>query len=163
MPDIIKLASLLVFVFFIVAFYYALRHPNGPVFPLRRSDLLRKVGPLVTGQLNSVAVRFLTKAGGIERVLLQVVYHYSINGEVYTITLPTDSLKVGAARIQRAVTSLEFEHQVPDRLELSDGTVLADRASIREYYRAQVQAYMPEVQVLYSKKQPAFSTVRDWA
>jgi 4-amino-4-deoxy-L-arabinose transferase-like glycosyltransferase len=163
MPDIIKIVALVLFIFVLAAFYYALRHPNGPVFPVRRSDLLKKIGPLATGTLQKISVRFLTRAGGIERILLQATYAYTVKDDTFTISLPTDSIKIRAPHIQRAITSREFEREVPESLELVDGTVLPDRASIEHYYLEHVREQLGEVEVLYAKKQPTLSTVRDWA
>ena len=158
----LNLVLLVIAAFLLVAMYYALRYPNGRVFPTRRDKLLRKVGPLATGVLDDAQLRFYTEAGGVKRVTLNATYAYEVRGERFTLTLPTDSLKLPGPGIREALTAREFERDVPERLELEDGTVLEGRETIRRHYLERLRARTPEVQVLYSGKRPALSTVRDW-
>jgi hypothetical protein len=151
-----------VLVFVGVAMYYALKFPNGKWFPSGRDKLLRKVGPLATGTLERLNVRSLTRAGGTPRLLMNADYHYEVKGDTHTITLPLESGKLNAPAIQDAVTTREFEREIPERLELNDGTVLEGRETIRQYYLEALRQRTPTVQVLYDKGAPALSTVRDW-
>jgi hypothetical protein len=150
----VLLGALLVFIG--IAMYYALKYPNGKWFPSGRDKLLRKVGPLATGSLERLNVRSLTRAGGTPRLLMNADYRYDVKGAAFTITLPLESLKLNAPGIR------EFEREVPERLELSDGTTLDGRETIRQYYLELLRARTPTVQVLYDKGAPALSTVRDW-
>jgi hypothetical protein len=151
-----------VILFFAAAMYYALRFPNGKIFPSRRDKLLRKVGPLAVGKLEDVTIRFLTRAGGEVRVMLAAIYRYETKDSSFTITLPTESTKLGGGLIKTALTSQELEREMPERLELSDGTLLEGRETVRQYYLDLLRQKRPEVSVLYDRKRPMISTVRDW-
>ena len=154
--------------FFLVAFYVALRNPNGKLFPSRRDKLLRKVGPLADGVLETASLRFYTEAGGQKRVTLNATYRFEVDGEPQRITLPTDSLKLAGPGIQDAETvretlpDAERDVQLPERLTLEDGTRLEGRDRIRDHYLERLRAQKPQVKVLYDRKRPALSTVRDW-
>lgn len=148
--------------FIAAAFYYALRYPNGKVFPSRRDKLLRKVGPLATGRLEDVRVRFYTVAGGVNRVTLAATYAYDVRGERFSVTLPTDSAKLPGPGIREALTVREFDRDVPERVVLDDGTLLDGRETIRVHFLDALRQRSPEVQVLYSSRKPGLSTVRDW-
>jgi hypothetical protein len=156
------IALLLAAAFIAGALYYALKFPSGRWFPSGRDKLLRKVGPLATGTLESLNVRSLTRAGGTPRLLLNANYRYEVKGAPYTITLPLESLKLNAPGITEAITTREFEREVPDRLELQDGTRLEGRETIRLYYQERLREGRPTVDVLFDKGSPALSTVRDW-
>ena len=160
--NIFGVLLVLLAVFVGVAMYYALKFPNGKWFPSGRDKLLRKVGPLATGTLERLNVRSLTRAGGTPRLLMNAEYRYEVKGEAHTITLPLESLKLDAPAIRDAVTTREFEREIPERLELSDGTLLEGRETIRAYYLERLRQRTPTVQVLYDKGSPALSTVRDW-
>jgi hypothetical protein len=162
MSTLLIVLSVVVAAFILVAMYYALRYPNGKWFPSGRDKLLRKVGPLATGTLERLNVRYLTRAGGVLRLLFNADYRYEVKGEPYTITLPLESEKLGAPRITDAVTSKEFEREVAESLTLEDGTRLEGRETIRRYFEEKLQQRTPSVQVLYDKGKPALSTVRDW-
>jgi hypothetical protein len=154
-------------VFLMAAMYYAIRFPIGKVYPSRRAKLLRKVGPLASAALEDVAVRFYTAVGGVKRVTLAATYRYEVKGSSFTVTLPTDSAKIGGSSIQSAVTvreriTDEDEREFPERLELMDGTVLDGRERIRAHFLERLRSARPEVQVLFDTKNPALSTVRDW-
>ncbi len=153
--------------FLCAAMYYAIRFPIGKVYPSRRAKLLRKVGPLVTGALDDVAVRFYTVAGGVKRVTLAATYRYEVKGSSFSLTLPTDSAKLSGPVIREAKTvrervTEEEEREFPERLELDDGTVLDGRDRIRAHFLDRLRADRPSVQVLFDGKNPALSTVRDW-
>jgi hypothetical protein len=160
--NILVILLLLLAAFVGVAMYYALKFPNGKWFPSGRDKLLRKVGPLSTGALERVNVRSLTRAGGTPRLLMNAEYRYEVKGATHTITLPLESLKLNAPGITDAVTTREFEREIPERLELSDGTTLDGRETIRQYYFEKLLERTPTVQVLFDKGSPALSTVRDW-
>ena len=157
-----RLLLVLLVVFVALACYYALRHPNGRVFPSRRDKLLRKVGPLATGRLDDVTVRFYTEAGGTRRVTLGASYRYDVKGESFTVTLPTDSGRLGGPAIGAAEVRRELERDFPQALVLEDGTRLGSPEAIRVHYLARLRELRPEVPVLYSAKRPGLSTVRDW-
>lgn len=153
--------------FLCAAMYYAIRFPSGKVYPSRRAKLLRKVGPLVTGVLDDVAVRFYTVAGGVKRVTLAATYRYEVKGGSFTLTLPTDSTKIEGPVITEAQTVRERvtedeEREFPERLELEDGTVLDGRERIKTHFLDRLRSQRPEVKVLFDSKNPALSTVRDW-
>ncbi len=152
----------IIIIFFAAALYYALRFPNGKIFPSRRDKLLRKVGPLAVGKLEDVTIRFFTRAGGELRVMLAAIYRYETKDSSYTITLPTESAKLGGASIQNAVTSKDNDREMPERLELEDGLLLEGRENIRQHYLELLRLRSPEVSVLYDRKKPMISTVRDW-
>jgi hypothetical protein len=162
MSTFLTIVSVIVAAFIITAMYYALRFPNGKWFPSGRDKLLRKVGPLATGTLERLNVRYLTRAGGVPRLLFNADYRYEVKGQPYTITLPLESEKLDAPRIKDALTTREHEREVAERLVLEDGTTLEGRETIRQYYSDRLQARTPTVQVLYDKGAPALSTVRDW-
>ncbi len=154
-------------VFLLAAMYYAIRVPSGKVYPSRRAKLLRKIGPLASAVLDDVAVRFYSAVGGVKRVTLAATYRYEVKGTSFTVTLPTDSVKIGGSSIQKAVTvreriTEEDEREFPERLELMDGTVLDGRERIRAHFLERLRLERPEVQVLFDSKNPALSTVRDW-
>lgn len=154
-------------VFLCAAMYYAIRFPSGKVYPSRRAKLLRKIGPLVTGVLEDVAVRFYTAVGGVKRVTLAATYRYEVRGSSFTLTLPTDSAKLSGPVIREALTVRERvtedeEREFPERLELDDGTVLDGRERIRAHFLERLRSDRPEVKVLFDGKNPALSTVRDW-
>ncbi len=152
----------IVILFFAAAMYYALRFPNGKIFPSRRDKLLRKVGPLATGKLEDVTIRFLTRAGNETRVMLAAIYRYEVKDSSFTITLPTESTKLGGEKIINSITSKELEREMPDRLELENGSVLEGRETIRQHYLELMRLRTPEVSVLFDRKKPMISTVRDW-
>ncbi|NJK44069.1 MAG: hypothetical protein HC933_07070 [Pleurocapsa sp. SU_196_0] len=79
-------------------------------------------------------MRSLTRAGGTPRLLMNAEYRYDVKGQPHTITLPLESLKLNAPGITDAVTTREHEREIPERLELSDGTTLDGRETIRMYY-----------------------------
>jgi hypothetical protein len=155
-------AIILVAVFIAAAMYYALRFPSGKWFPSGRDKLLRKVGPLATGTLETINVRSLTRVGGTPRLLMNAQYRYEVKGKPFTITLPLESLKLSAAGIKDALTTVEFEREIPERLELMDGTRLEGRETIRQFYLEALRERTPTVNVLFDKGSPALSTVRDW-
>jgi hypothetical protein len=155
-------AIIIVAAFIAAAMYYALRFPNGKWFPSGRDKLLRKVGPLATGTLETVNVRSLTRAGGTPRLLMNAEYRYEVKGKPFTITLPLESLKLAAPGIKDALTTVEFEREIPERLELMDGTRLEGRETIRQFYLESLRTRTPTVNVLFDKGSPALSTVRDW-
>ncbi len=166
----LQILALLVGAFLLAAFYYAVRFPIGAIFPTRRAKLLRKIGPQVTGELQDVQVRFYTQAGGKPRVMLQAIYSYSIKDAHYTATLPTDSNKLAGPGIRLAdtkkiVSDIEGarEIELPERLELEDGTVLLSQEKIRQYYLEALRKEREYVELLYDKKSPSISTVRDWS
>jgi hypothetical protein len=148
--------------FFAAAMYYALRFPNGKIFPSRRDKLLRKVGPLAVGKLEDVTIRFLTRAGNETRVMLSAIYRYEAKNSSFTITLPTESTKLGGQKIKNAITNKENEREMPERLELENGTTLEGRETIRQHYLELLRLRTPEVSVLFDRKKPMISTVRDW-
>jgi hypothetical protein len=148
--------------FLVAALVYALRFPNGRFFPTRRSKLLRKTGPFADGTLADARIRFISEAGGAWRVLLTAIYAYSVRGEDYELSLPTDSTHLPGPGIREAVTSRENERQMPERLILEDGTRLEGRETIRQHYLERLRTRSPQVKVLYQPKRPAVSTVRDW-
>lgn len=150
-------------IFILLALYFALRHPNGKVFPTRCAKLLRKVGPLVQGSLEDLAVRFLARAGGVIRVFVNVTYSYEVGGTPHTITLPTDSLKLGGPKVREAITAQEYDREVPETLTLENGLRLEGREAIRSYFLERALESRPTVEVLYDRSKPAVSTVRDWA
>lgn len=160
--NLILIASIIVAVFIALAMHYALRYPNGKWFPSGRDKLLRKVGPLATGTLEKLNVRYLTRAGGTLRLLLNADYRYEVKGQPFTITLPIESAKLPAPSIRDALTTKEFEREVAERLELADGSVLEGRETIRQYYSDKLLERTPTVSVLYDKGSPALSVVRDW-
>ena len=160
--DFILIASVIVAAFILTAMYYALRHTNGKWFPSGRDKLLRKVGPLAVGTLERLNVRYLTRAGGSLRLLLNADYRYEVKGQPFTITLPLESAKLPAPSIKDALTTKEFEREVAERLELSDGSVLEGRETIRQFYADKLLERTPTVSVLYDKGSPALSVVRDW-
>lgn len=157
-----RLVFLLLVAFVALACYRALRRPNGRVFPSRRDKLLRKVGPLATGRLEDVAVRFYTEAGGARRVTLGASYRYDVNGQSFSVTLPTDSGKLPGPTIRSAELRREHDRDFPRALELEDGTRLGSPEAIRVHYLARLRELRPEVRVLYSGRRPGLSTVRDW-
>lgn len=166
MNVLVSIAALVV-IFVALAMYYALRYPNGKWFPSRRDKLLRKVGPLVSGRLEDVSVRFFTRAGGVPRVTLAVTYGYEVKGARFSLTLPTDSAKLSGPSIRDAETVRERiteseEREFPQSLELEDGTVLNGRERIQAHFLERLRQDRPEVQVLFDKGNPALSTVRDW-
>jgi hypothetical protein len=154
--------AVIVVIFAILAIYYAVKFPSGKLFPTRRSKLLRKVGPLMTAQLEDITVRFLTRAGGEPRVMLNASYRYNVKEASFTITLPTESTKLPAAAISNAVTATEFDREIPEQLVLQDGQTLQTRAEIRAYYLGKLRERSPTVEVLFDQKNPAVSTVRNW-
>ena len=160
--NLILIASIIVAVFIALAMHYALRYPNGKWFPSGRDKLLRKVGPLAVGTLERLNVRYLTRAGGTLRLLLNADYRYEVKGQPFTITLPLESAKLSAPSIRDALTSKEFEREVAEKLELEDGTTLEGRETIRQYYADKLLERTPTVSVLYDKGSPALSVVRDW-
>ncbi len=160
--NILLVLAGMVILFFAAALYYALRFPNGKIFPSRRDKLLRKVGPLAVGKLEDVTIRFLTRAGNETRVMLAAVYRYEYKDASFTITLPTESSKLGAEKIKNAVTSKENEREMPERLELENGRTLEGRETIRQHYLELLRRQTPEVSVLFDRKKPIISTVRDW-
>jgi hypothetical protein len=160
--NLLVILAMLVAIFALIAMYYAVKFPSGKLFPTRRAKLLRKVGPLATAQLEDISVRFLTRAGGEPRVMLNASYRFNTKDASHTLTLPTESTKLPAAAIGNAVTSTEFDREIPERLELQDGQILESRAEIRAYYLEKLRERSPTVEVLYDKKNPAVSTVRDW-
>ncbi len=160
--NLLVITALIVLVFGALALYYAVKFPNGKLFPTRRTKLLRKVGPLATAQLEDITVRFLTRAGGEPRVMLNASYRYNVKDASFTITLPTESTKLPASAIRNAVTTTEFEREVPDQLELQDGQMFSTRAQIRAYYLEKLRERSPTVEVLFDKNNPVVSTVRDW-
>ena len=160
--DLILIASVVVAAFILIAMYYALRHPNGKWFPSGRDKLLRKVGPLAVGTLERLNVRYLTRAGGSLRLLLNADYRYEVKGQPFTITLPLESAKLPAPGIKDALTTKEFEREVAERLELADGSVLEGRETIRQFYAGKLLERTPTVSVLYDKGSPGLSVVRDW-
>ena len=163
-----QVLTVLMVVFVMAAFYYALRYPNGKVFPSRRDKLLRKTGPLADGQLEDAQVRFYTEAGGQKRVTLNATYRFEVNGSSHQIILPTDSLKLEGPSITEAdtvretIADAERQVQYPERLRLSDGTLLEGRETIRLHFLERLRAQRPAVKVLYDRQSPALSTVRDW-
>lgn len=160
--NVLLILAGMVILFFAAAMYYALRFPNGKIFPSRRDKLLRKVGPLAVGKLEDVTIRFLTRAGGGTRVMLAAIYRYEYKNASYTITLPTESSKLGSEKIRNATTSKELEREMPDRLELENGKTLEGRETIRLHYLELLRLRTPEVSVLFDRKKPMISTVRDW-
>jgi hypothetical protein len=160
--NILLVLAGIVILFFAAAMYYALRFPNGKIFPSRRDKLLRKVGPLAVGKLEDVTIRFLTRAGNETRVMLAAIYRYEVKDSSFTIILPTESTKLGAEKIKTATTSKENEREMPERLELENGKVLEGRETIRQHYLELLRIRTPEVSVLFDRKKPMISTVRDW-
>ncbi len=160
--NVLLILAGIVILFFAAAMYYALRFPNGKIFPSRRDKLLRKVGPLATGKLEDITIRFLTRAGNETRVMLAAIYRYEYKDASFTITLPTESTKLGAEKIKNATTSKELEREMPDRLELENGVTLEGRETIRQHYLELLRLRTPEVSVLFDRKKPMISTVRDW-
>ena len=161
MNILLVLAGILI-LFFAAAMYYALRFPNGKIFPSRRDKLLRKVGPLAVGKLEDVTIRFLTRAGNETRVMLAAIYRYEAKNSSFTITLPTESSKLGGQKIKNAITNKEQMREMPERLELENGTLLEGRETIRQHYLELLRIRSPEVSVLFDRKKPMISTVRDW-
>jgi hypothetical protein len=154
-------------VFLVAAMYYAIRFPSGKTYPTRRAKLLRRIGPLASAVLEDVTVRFYTAVGGVKRVTLAATYRYEVKGSSFTVTLPTDSAKINGPTILKALTVRERvtekeEREFPERLELTDGTVLDGRERIRTHFLERLRIERPEVKVLFDGKNPALSTVRDW-
>ena len=160
--NILLVIAGIVILFFAAAMYYALRFPNGKIFPSRRDKLLRKVGPLAVGKLEDITIRFLTRAGNEPRVMLAAVYRYEAKNSSFTITLPTESTKLGGQKIKNVISSKDFEREMPERLELEGGTMLEGRETIRQHYLELLRVRSPEVSVLFDRKNPMISTVRDW-
>lgn len=157
-----SVVAVLVVLFFIVALYYALRFPSGKWFGTRRDKLLRKTGPTAEASLEQLTVRSLSRAGGQARLMLNAVYGFSLKEEKYEIILPLESGKLPSASIKNAQTTLEFEREIPEWIELEDGTMLEGREQIRGYFFERLKARTPSVTVIYDKKNPKVSTVRDW-
>jgi hypothetical protein len=155
------LLALVLCVFTALALYYALKFPNGKWFGTRRDKLLRKTGPTAEAVLENLSVRFLTRAGGQPRLMLNALYGYTVKDQKYQITLPLESNKLELG-IQTAQTTSEFEREIPERLELHNGTKLEGRESIRTYLLEQLRQKRPSVTVIYDKKNPVVSTVRDF-
>ncbi len=160
--DILWLLAVLVCLFIAIALYYALKFPSGKWFGTRRDKLLRKTGPTAQATLESLNVRFLTRAGGQIRLMLNAVYEFQVKEENYKITLPLESGKLPDSSIKSAVTSHEFEREIPERLELMDNTILEGRESIRHFFLEQLRQKTPSVTVIYDKHSPNVSTVREW-
>ena len=160
--EILWLLALLVCLFVAVALYYALKFPSGKWFGTRRDKLLRKTGPTAEATLESLNVRFLTRAGGQIRLMLNAVYGFQVKEENFQITLPIESGKLPNSGIKSANTSTEFEREIPEYLELEDNTILEGRESIRYFFLEQLRQKIPSVTVIYDKHSPNVSTVRDW-
>jgi hypothetical protein len=153
--------ALVLCVFVALALYYALKFPSGKWFGTRRDKLLRKTGPTAEASLENISVRFLSRAGGQPRLMLNALYGYTVKEEKYQITLPLESSKLEVG-IQSAQTSSEFEREIPEQLELHNGTRLEGRESIHRYLLEQLRQKRPNVTVIYDKKNPTVSTVRDF-
>jgi hypothetical protein len=160
--NILIIIALLIAAFFAVALYYSLKFPNGKWFGTRRDKLLRKTGPSAKATLENLNVRFLSRAGGQIRLMLNAVYSYQIKETKHEITLPLESAKLPNSSIKNAKTSTEFEREIPEQLELENGTQLEGRESIRLYFLDQLRQKHPSVTVIYDKHSPDISTVRDW-
>ena len=148
--------------FIAIALYYALKFPSGKWFGTRRDKLLRKTGPTTEATLENLNVRFLSRAGGQARLMLNAVYGYSVKETKYEITLPFESAKLPDSSIKNAITSQEFEREIPERLELENGKQLEGRESIKQYFLELLRHKTPTVTVIYDKHSPSVSTVRDW-
>lgn len=152
----------LVCVFFALALYYALKYPNGKWFGTRRDRLLRKTGPTVEATLQNLNVRFLSRAGGEMRLMLNAIYSYRVKEVQHEIVLPLESGKLPDAGIAHAQTSSEFEREIPEQLELKNGQRLEGRESIRLYFLERLRQKRPSVTVIYDQKNPNIGVVRDF-
>ena len=160
--NIYLILAVLVAVFFAIALYYSLKFPNGKWFSTRRDKLLRKTGPTAEAILENLNVRFLSRAGGQPRLMLNAVYGYQVKETKYQITLPFESAKLPDSSIKNAMTTQEFEREIPEQLELENGTQLEGRESIKHYFLELLRQKSPSVTVIYDKHSPSVSTVRDW-
>lgn len=152
----------LVCIFFALALYYALKFPSGKWFGTRRDKLLRKTGPVAEATLQNLSVRFLSRAGGEPRLMLNATYSYQVKEAEHQIILPLESGKLPDAGIAHAQTSPEFEREIPEQLELKNGQRLEGRESIRLYFLEQLRQKRPNVTVIYDKKNPNIGVVRDF-
>lgn len=160
--NVFLILAVLVAAFFAIALYYALKFPNGRWFSTRRDKLLRKTGPTAEAVLENLNVRFLSRAGGQIRLMLGAVYGYQVKETKYEITLPFESAKLPDSSIKNAITTQEFEREIPERLELESGLQLEGRESIKTYFLELLRQKSPSVTVIYDKHSPSVSTVRDW-
>ncbi len=160
--NVLWIIALIMCGFIALALYYSLKFPNGKWFGTRRDKLLRKTGPIATATLENLNVRFLTRAGGQPRLMLNALYKFSIKDSSYEITLPTESQKIAFGKIVNAITSNEFEREIPEKLELENGITLENREAIRVYCLEKLRERSPSVEVIYDKGNPSISTVRDW-
>lgn len=160
--NVLAIVAVLAAVFIALALYYALKFPSGKWFGTRRDKLLRKTGPTAEATLENLNVRFLSRAGGQTRLMLNATYAFLVKEEKFEIVLPIESGKLPASSIKNAITNQEFEREIPERLELEDNTILEGRESIRLYYLEKLRAKTPLVTVIYDKKNPNIGVVRDW-
>jgi hypothetical protein len=156
------LLALVLFVFTALALYYALKFPSGKWFGTRRDKLLRKTGPTAEATLQNLTLRFLSRAGGQPRLMLNAIYGYTVKEQPYQIVLPLESGKLPDSGIAHAQTSLEFEREIPERLELHTGQTLNGREDIRLYFLERLRQKCPTVTVIYDKKNPNIGVVRDF-
>jgi hypothetical protein len=156
------LLTLVLCVFMALALYYALKFPSGKWFGTRRDKLLRKTGPTAEASLENLTVRFLSRAGGQPRLMLNAIYAYTVKEQQHQIVLPLESSKLPDSGIASAQTSLEFEREIPERLELQGGQALDGRESIRLYFLERLRQKRPNVSVIYDKKNPNIGVVRDF-
>jgi hypothetical protein len=154
--------ALVLGLFTALALYYALKYPSGKWFGTRRDKLLRKTGPTAEASLQNLTVRFLSRAGGQPRLMLNAIYGYSVKEQSHQIVLPLESSKLPDSGIQSAQTSLEFEREIPERLELQGGQALDGREDIRVYFLERLRQKCPTVTVIYDKKNPNIGVVRDF-
>lgn len=149
-------------VYLAVSLVAAARRPAGRVYPTRRDGLLRRRGPLAVGALEGVTVRGVTGSGGEARVLLAATYAYEVKGNRYRLSLPLHSERLGGPRVRFARRTRVRTHWLPEAITLDDGRELESLDAIAGYYHDLVRQGHAQVQVLYSSRQPAVSTVRDW-
>jgi hypothetical protein len=154
--------ALVLGVFTALALYYALKYPSGKWFGTRRDKLLRKTGPSAEATLQNLTLRFLSRAGGQPRLMLNATYGYTVKDQQHQIVLPLESSKLPDSGIAHAQTSLEFEREIPERLELHNGQALEGRESIQKYFLERLQQKCPTVTVIYDKKNPNIGVVRDF-